>query len=89
MIEECMRNTYGILTNRCTVEDILEQYDGVDGMFYGNPYSITIEDIDEMIEFFENYEEYEKCEELIEVKNYLDFDNFLHGLVEKNGVTMY
>ena len=89
MIETCMRNTYGVLTNRCSVEDILEMYKGEDAMFYGNPFKITIEDIDEMIEFFENTEEYEKCGELSDCRNTLDLDIFLENLRIKNGITMY
>ena len=69
MIDNIMRNTYGVLTNRCSVEDILDQYKGKDAMFYGNPYEITTEDVDEMIKFFENTEEYEKCMELLYVKS--------------------
>tara|TARA_Y100000592_G_scaffold49623_1_gene78590 strand:- start:127 stop:387 length:261 start_codon:yes stop_codon:yes gene_type:complete len=68
-IEIIMSNTYGVLTNKCSVEDILEQYEGTDAMFYGNPYDITIEDIDEVINFYENTEEYEKCSELLSVKD--------------------
>ena len=64
-----MNNTYGVLTNRCSVEDILDQYKGKDAMFYGNPYEITTEDVDEVISYFENTEEYEKCMELVYVKN--------------------
>ena len=67
MMEECMRNTYEVLTNKQHIEDILE--DEPTSMFYGNPFKITIEDIDEMIEFFENTEEYEKCMELLYVKS--------------------
>ena len=78
-IEIIMSNTYGVLTNRCSVEDILEQYEGVDAMFYGNPYDITIEDIDEVISFYENTEEYEKCGELLCVKN----DKIADGLTKK------
>jgi len=74
-IEIIMNNTYGVLTNRISVEEILEQYvDGKletmgDAMFYGNPHEMTNEDIDEVIEFFENTEEYEKCSELLCIKN--------------------
>ena len=68
-IEIIMSNTYGVLTNKCSVEDILDQYEGIDAMFYGNPYDITIEDIDEVINFYENTEEYEKCSELLCIKN--------------------
>ena len=64
-----MNNTYGVLTNRCSVEDILEQYTGEDAMFYGNPYNIELTDIDEIINFYENTEEYEKCSELLSIKN--------------------
>jgi hypothetical protein len=85
MIEECMRNTYAVLTNKCIIEDILE--DEPTSMFYGNPFNITHEDIDEMVNFFENTEEYEKCSELVEVKKYIDFDKFLHKLGVINGVT--
>ena len=85
MIEECMRNTYAVLTNKCIIEDILE--DEPTSMFYGNPFNITHEDIDEMVNFFENTEEYEKCGELVEVKKYVDFDKFLHKLGVVNGVT--
>ena len=64
-----MRNTFAVVTNRCEVEDILEMYEGVDAMFYGNPYDMTVEDIDEIIKYFENTEEYENCMQLVYVKN--------------------
>ena len=82
-----MNNTYGVLTSRVSVEEILEMYTGEDAMFYGDPFKTTTEDIDEVIEFFENTEEYEKCSELIEAKKYIDFDKFLHKLGVINGVT--
>ena len=84
-MEIIMNNTYGVLTNRISVEEILEQYvDGKletmsDAMFYGNPYEMTNEDIDEVIEFFENTEEYEKCSELLYIKN----DKIANGLTKK------
>lgn len=82
-IEIIMSNTYGVLTNRVSVEEILEQY--VDGkletlgnaMFYGNPYEMTYEDIDEVINFYENTEEYEKCAELLQVKNDMQVEDLL------------
>ena len=92
MIEICMRNTFGVITNRCTMDDILDQYKGEDAMFYGNPLDITDEDIKEMIEFFENTEEYEYCSELKELlttKNFAEMDIFLDKLAKENGVTMY
>ncbi len=72
-----MNNTYGVLTNRCSVEDILDQYEGVDAMFYGNPYDIECADIDEVINFYENTEEYEKCAELLQVKNNMQIEDLL------------
>ena len=84
-MEIIMNNTYGVLTNRISVEEILEQYiDGKlstlsDAMFYGDPYKMTTEDIDEVIKFFENTEEYEKCMELVYVKN----DIIADGLTKK------
>ena len=92
MMDNCMRNTFGVITNRCTMDDILDQYKGEDAMFYGNPLDMTDEDIKEMIEYFENTEEYEYCAELKELltaKNFAEMDMFLDKLVEKNGVTMY
>ena len=76
-IETIMNNTYGVLTNRCSVEDILDQYEGVDAMFYGNPYDIECADIDEVINFYENTEEYEKCAELLQVKNNIQVQDLL------------
>ena len=92
MIEICMRNTFGVVTGRCTMDEVLDQYEGKDAMFYGNPLDITDEDIKEMIEYFENTEEYEYCAELKELltaKNFADLDMFLEKLAKENGVTMY
>ena len=88
-IDNIMSNTYGVLTNRVSVEDILEMYTGEDAMFYGNPYQMTLEDVDEVINYFENTEEYEKCNELVEYKNELNLDLFLERLKIKNGITNY
>ena len=84
-----MSNTYGVLTNRCSVEDILEMYTGEDAMFYGNPYKMTLDDVDEVIQYFEDIEEYEICSELVDCRNSLDLDLFLEGLRIKNGQTEY
>ena len=89
MIDNIMNNTYGVLTNRVSVEDILEMYEGKDAMFYGNPYGMTHEDIDEVINYFENTEEYEKCSELVDYKNKLNLDLFLKKLRVRNGKTVY
>ena len=69
MIDNIMRNTFGVLTNRVSIEDILEMYEGEDAMFYGNPYGMKPEDVDEVISYFEGTEEYEKCQQLVYVKN--------------------
>ena len=85
-----MSNTYGVLTNRVSIEDILDSEPK--SIFYGNPFDITDEDIKEMIEFFENTEEYEKCSELLELlnaKKSADFDMFLDNLASDNGITIY
>ena len=90
MIDECMINSYKVMTLKSTVEEILDSNNKA--MFYGNPLDYTTEDIDEVIEYFENTEEYEKCGELLNEKNakkYAEFDIFLHNLAEKNGITNY
>ena len=68
-MDNIMRNTFAVVTNRCEVEDILKMYTGEDAMFYGNPLDMTVEDIDEVIKYFENTEEYENCMQLVYVKN--------------------
>ena len=90
MIEECIRNTFDVLTNRQTVEEILDSEPKT--MFYGNPFEVQDEDINEMIEFFENTEEFEKCSELLELlkaKESAEFDMFIDNLASKNGITLY
>ena len=87
-----MRNSFGVLTNRCSIEDILTQYSGTDAMFYGNPLDLRTEELQEMLEYFENTEEYEYCgelKELIDAKNVADFDMFLDKLAKTNGKTLY
>ena len=81
-IERIMGNTYKVLTNKCTVEHILDKYNGSWSMFYGNPYDITTEDIDEVISFYENTEEYEKCMELVYVKNDIIADGLTKKLIK-------
>ena len=89
-IDSIMRNSFGVLTNRCSVDDILEMYEGMDAMFYGNPLDLRTEELQEMLEYFENTEEDENCgelKELIDAKNVADFDMFLEELANKNGIT--
>ena len=91
-IDNMMRNSFGVLTNRCSIDDILENYSGADAMFYGNPLDLRTEELQEMLEYFENTEEYEYCselKELIDAKNVADFDMFLDKLAEKNGITYH
>ena len=90
MIDECMINSYKVMTLKSTVEEILDSNNKA--MFYGNPLDYTTEDIDEVIEYFENTEEYEKCSELLNeknAKNTAEFDIFLDNLAENNGITNY
>ena len=82
MIDNIMRNTFAVVTNRCEVDDILEIYEGEDAMFYGNPLDIDIKDIDEVIKYFENTEEYENCQQLLYVKN----DKIVDNLVKRSMV---
>ena len=91
-MDNLMRNSFGVLTNRCSIEDILTQYSGTDAMFYGNPLDLRTEELQEMLEYFENTEEYEYCgelKELIDAKNVADFDMFLDNLAKTNGKTLY
>ena len=89
-IDSLMRNSFGVLTNRCTIDDVLDNYSGMDAMFYGNPLDLRTEELQEILEYFENTEEYEYCselKELIDAKNSADFDMFIDKLASKNGVT--
>ena len=91
MIDNTMRNTFGVLTNRMTIADVLDMYTGEDAMFYGNPLNITDEEIKDMIEYFESTEEYEYCaqlKELLNAKNFADLDMLLDKLAEENGITL-
>ena len=83
MIDNIMRNTFAVVTNRCEVEDILEMYTGEDAMFYGNPLDMQTEDVDEVIKYFENTEEYEKCMQLVYVKNDIIADGLTKKLIRK------
>ena len=91
-IDNIMRNSFGVLTNRCEIEDILGMYEGMDAMFYGNPLDLRTEELQEILEYFENTEEYEKCSESLELlnaKKSADLDMFLDNLASNNGITNY
>ena len=90
MIDNCMRNTFGVITHRISIDEVLEMYKGKDAMFYGDPFNISTDELKDILNYFENTEEYEYCselKELIDAKNVADIDMFLHNLVVKNGKT--
>ena len=85
-----MRNTFGVITHRMSIEEVFEMYKGKDAMFYGDPLNISTEELKDILNYFENTEEYEYCselKELIDAKNVADFDMFLDKLASKNGIT--
>ena len=72
-IDNCMNNSYRILTGRDTLSEILCEENS--SYFLWNVLdkesveeSIFIEIIDLLIEYFEDTEEYEKCGELLKLK---------------------
>ncbi len=80
-MEEYIRNTYKVLTFKESIETILENDEKA--IFFGNPFELTNEDINEMIKFFEDTQEYEKCDELkliIEAKACAELDMILEDL---------
>ena len=90
MIDNCMRNTFGVITHRISIDEVLEMYKEKDAMFYGDPLNPSIEELQDILNYFENTEEYEYCgelKELIDAKNVADIDIFLDKLVVKNGKT--
>ena len=91
MIDNCMRNTFGVITHRISIDEVLEMYKEKDAMFYGDPLNPSVEELQDILKYFENTEEYEYCSELKELiiaKNYAEMDIFLDKLAEENGVTI-
>ena len=41
IIDNCMRNTFGVITHRISIDEVLEMYKGKDAMFYGDPFNIS------------------------------------------------
>ena len=81
MMEKYIRNTYKVLTFKESIETILENDEKA--IFFGNPFELTNEDINEMIKFFEDTQEYEKCDELkllIEARACAELDMILEDL---------
>ena len=90
MIDNCMRNTFGVITHRISIDEVLEMYKGKDAMFYGDTFNISTDELKDILNYFENTEEYEYCselKELIDAKNVADIDIFLDKLAEENGIT--
>ena len=90
-IDNCMRNTFGVITHRMSIDEVFEMYEGKDAMFYGDPLNISTEELEDILNYFENTEEYEYCselKELITAKNFAEMDMFLHDLAEENGITL-
>ena len=86
-----MRNTFGVITHRISIDEVLEMYKEKDAMFYGDPLNPSVEELEDILNYFENTEEYEYCselKELITAKNFAEMDMFLHDLAEENGITM-
>ena len=91
MIDNCMRNTFGVITHRMSIDEVFEMYKGEDAMFYGDPLNISTEELQDILNYFENTEEYEYCAELKELltaKNFADMDIFLDKLAKENGITL-
>ena len=87
-----MRNTFGVITHRISIDEVLEMYKGKDAMFYGDPFNISTDELKDILNYFENTEEYEYCselKELIDAKNVADIDMLLDILAQKNGETNY
>ena len=81
MMEKYIRNTYKVLTMKQSIDEILENDEKA--IFFGNPFELTNEDINEMIKFFEDTQEYEKCDELkllIEARACAELDMILEDL---------
>ena len=81
MMEKYIRNTYKVLTMKQSIDEILENNEKA--IFFGNPFELTNEDINEMIKFFEDTQEYEKCDELkllIEARACAELDMILEDL---------
>jgi len=80
-MEKYIRNTYKVLTMKQSIDEILENNEKA--IFFGNPFELTNEDINEMIKFFEDTQEYEKCDELkllIEARACAELDMILEDL---------
>ena len=72
LIEKAFENSYLILTNKTTMDVLMEKKSkfGIKAMLMHDPSEKIDEDLfDDMIDHFEHYEDYEKCAELLKLKN--------------------
>ncbi len=67
VVHECMTNSYMILTNKLTFEDLLS-YNGC-ALPFNPKKNIDNKVIDKIIDYFCELEEYEKCGELKKLKD--------------------
>jgi len=67
VVHECMTNSYMILTNKLTFEDLLG-YNGC-ALPFNPKKNIDNKVIDKIIDYFCELEEYEKCGELKKLKD--------------------
>ena len=65
-IEKSIENTYLLITNKKTIDEICLENEIP--LFFIEPEELTNQDIEEMIEYFGEVEEYEKCNELLKLK---------------------
>jgi|TARA_R110000765_G_scaffold398858_1_gene493341 hypothetical protein len=72
MIDRAFDNSYLVLTNKASMEDLLEEKSkfGMKGIMMFNPGEEPDEDLfDDVIYYYEDLEEYERCAELLKIKN--------------------
>ena len=72
LIEKAFENSYLILTNKTTMDKLMEKKSkfGMKAMLMYDPSEEPDEDLfDDMIYHFEDFEDYEKCAELLKLKN--------------------
>jgi len=69
IIDNCMKNSYDVITGDKTVEELVENSDSPYFLWNVISGDIAIIDVlDCMIDYFEGIEEYEKCAKLLKLK---------------------
>jgi len=69
IIDNCMKNSYDVITGDKTVEELVENSDSPYFLWNVISGDIAIIDVlDCMIDYFESIEEYEKCAKLLKLK---------------------